>query len=151
MDKKDIFIVILGIIILAAIIAASYFLPEKPAEKWVENNIRILTDKTEYSPGDVLKIKIENNSEEKICFSSCYPYYIQRRNKGWETYHYTDCPEDNVVNNCIEANSVKAFETTLPPINKGSHRLAIEACVACQLKELFRKEKSFFSNQFFIK
>ena len=36
----------------------------------------VLTDKTEYTDGDIFKVKIENNLKKNVCFSSCYPYYL---------------------------------------------------------------------------
>jgi len=151
MEKKDIFIIILGVIILASIVTIAYFLPEESRNEWVESSVKILTDKDQYSPGDTLKVKIENNSENKICFSSCYPYYIQKKNGNWENYRYIDCPNDDIVDNCVEPANVKAFELVLPHIASGPHRLAIGACTTCQLKELFEKEENFFSNRFFVK
>ena len=44
----------------------------------------IRTDKTEYQPGENLKIKIKNNFKEQICFSSCYPYLLEKKNGEWK-------------------------------------------------------------------
>ena len=152
MDKKDILIIASGIIILIAIIAIASFLPKSPKDNLAEGAlISIITDKDEYFSGETLKVKIENNSENKICFSSCYPYHIQKKNGDWESYRYVDCPTENIADNCVNPKAVKAFELNLPKIADGTHRLAIEACLSCQLKELFKKEKNFFSNRFYIK
>lgn len=151
MNKKEALIIVSGVIILAVIILIAYFLPRQPEGQLTAQTVKILTDRSEYSPGDALKVKIENNLEEKICFSSCYPYYIQKRNGNWESYHYIECSKENVVDNCVDPKTVKAFELEVPPVNDGPHRLAIGACLNCELKELFRKEKNFFSNRFFVK
>lgn len=153
MEKKDILLIVFGIIILAAIVAAAYLIPsEQPRGEWTElKGVKILTDKGEYSPGEPLRVKIENNSEERVCFSSCYPYYIQRKNGKWENYRYADCPKEDVVDNCVDPESKKAFELNLPSISEGPHRLAVGACLNCELKELFKKEENFFSNRFFVK
>ena len=153
MEKKDILLIISGVAILIVIAAIAYLMPPENSQKqWTAaEGVKILTDKGEYSPGEMLKVKIENNSEEKFCFSSCYPYYIQKKNGGWETYRYVDCPQEDVVDNCVAPKSIKAFELEVPPVSEGPHRLAISACLSCQIRELFKKEKSFFSNRFFVK
>jgi len=112
--------------------------------------VEILTDRTEYKIGDPLKVKIENKGDDKLCFSSCYPYYIEKKNGGWKSYNYIACSQDNKVERCIDPKEVKAFELTVPPIEKGEHRLAIPACVGCQIQEEFESDKWFYSNEFKI-
>lgn len=148
MSKKDILIVISGLVVLVVIFVASYLLPGKYGS---EGKITILTDREAYSPGEELKVKIENETQEKICFSSCYPYFIQKENGNWKDYRYEDCPEENLVEKCIEPKEVKAFELTIPQVPGGSHRLFIGACINCQLNETFRITRELFSNKFKIK
>lgn len=151
MNKKIIYIIVLLFIIaISFIVIFFYVLPEKQKEIKQEG-INILTDKKEYEVGDELRVKIENNSQENICFSSCYPYYIERKNVTWERYRYQDCPEEDKISNCVEANSVKAFELTIPKITEGSHRLLVRACINCGLDGIFKEDKNLFSNQFIIK
>jgi len=147
MNKRDIVIIIFGLIILVAIIFISYFLPEKASN----GEIIVLTDKQEYSPGDNLKVKIGNDTEDDICFSTCYPYFIERKEDQWITYKYKQCLEEDKVDSCVNAREVKAFELDLSSIGKGFHRLVIQACVGCKTHELFTKEKELISNQFIIK
>ncbi|KPJ54807.1 hypothetical protein AMJ47_03075 [Parcubacteria bacterium DG_72] len=148
MSKKDIIIIIVGLVILATIIIVSYFLPEKETG---EGAISIVTDKKEYTLGENLKVKIANNTRDKLCFSTCYPYYIEKKDEEWTSYKYKECPEQDMVDSCVEAKDVKAFELTIPAVEKGLHRLMIQACVGCKANELFIKEKELFSNPFTIK
>jgi len=148
MSKKDILIIVFGLLILVAIIVISYFLPEKPV---IDGDITIITDKEEYSPGDELKVKIENDSKDKVCFSSCYPYFMQKENGNWEDYRYEECLEEDLVESCVDSKTVKAFELTIPQVPKGYHRLFIGACINCQLNEIFQSTRGLFSNKFIIK
>jgi hypothetical protein len=147
MSKKDITIVIAGLVVLAAIILISYFLPQQKRD----NAVDVVTDKGEYVSGESLKVKITNNSEDKLCFSSCYPYYIEKKADQWSAYKYENCPEQDKVDSCISPDGTRAFELTLPSLDKGPHRLMIQACAGCQTNDLFTKEKELLSNQFIIK
>lgn len=147
MSKKDIVIIISGLIVLAGIILISYFLPGKVSEE----EIIVLTDKQEYSPGDILKVKIDNNTKDEFCFSNCYPYYIEKEDENWVAYKYEECPQEDTVDSCVEPNRVKAFELEVPFAEEGFHRLKIQACVGCKTAELFIKNKELFSNQFIIR
>jgi len=150
MNKKDILIII-SVILLLAVGGTIFYIILLRSSHENKNGVNILTDKKEYSPGDTLKVKIENNSGEMICFSSCYPYYLQRKNADWENYSYDDCNKENIADKCIDPQSVKAFELTIPKIQEGAHRLMIGACVGCRLEESFRADENLFSNDFVVK
>jgi len=147
MEKK--FLTIILIIIIALDIAfliwqwKNYALPF--------GSLSITTDKTEYQPGENLKVKIKNNFGENICFSVCYPYYLDRKNENWESYKYVECRDFNGNGHCIEAKKEKAFELTLPQVPDGLHRLAIPICIGCKDKDTFKENKRFYSNEFTIK
>ena len=98
-------------------------------------------------------MKIENNSREKICFSSCYPYYLENGNGQFKSYGYGNCPKDDVVETCVESGQIKSFELVLGKmeIKKGIHRIAVPACLGCVLQDNFRQDKFFYSNEFIIK
>ncbi len=114
-------------------------------------NILIQTDKTEYQPGDTLKVKIKNNIGKNISFSSCYPYYLERKNEKWESYKYTECHELNGNGHYIAPKQEKTFEIILPETLDGLHRLAIPVCIDCKNNDFFRDDKRFYSNEFTIK
>ena len=145
MEKKKFLIIGAGITILAVIILIALLFPQ-------DGSINIITDKNEYKLGDILKVKIENNSRKSICFSSCYPYIFERKNGEWEGYHYVDCPDEDLTENCVDPKRTKAFEITILSLltEKESHRLAIPACVGCNFKEVFREDKKLYSNEFVI-
>lgn len=113
----------------------------------------ITTYKMEYLQGENPKVKIENNSKERICSSSCYPYYLENNNGGFKSYKYGSCPKDNVVETCIEPGQIKAFELLLDKTKteKGIHRIAVPACIGCAIQDNFRQDKFFYSNEFTIK
>ena len=116
-----------------------------------KGELSIVTDKTEYEPGGILKVKIKNNFGEQICFSSCYPYLLESKNEKWESYKYVECQKLNGNGHCMKAGELKAFELTLPQISDGSHRLAIPVCIGCKSEDTFRENKRFYSNEFKIK
>ena len=147
MQKKDFLLILAGLIALIGIILIFTLTPEKPSEK-----LNVITDKAEYKIGEVLKIKIENNLKENICFSSCYPYYWEKKNNiGWEDYRYVDCPNSDLATYCVGPEEVKAFELAVPSVGLGPHRLAISACLECGFQESFQEEQRFYSNDFVVK
>jgi len=118
------------------------------------NGISISTDRREYAKGENPKIKIKNNLEKTVCFSSCYPYYLERNNGKLKPYSYSsDCLSPDLSEVCIEPGQVKAFELILDgvEVEEAFHRVAVPACIGCALKESFRKDKIFYSNRFEIK
>jgi len=146
MSKKDILIILTGLIALGLIILAVLLIPPKVPEE-----VNIITNAGEYGIGDVLKVKIENNLKESICFSSCYPYNIEKKNGEWNSYQYEDCLDSNLNESCIDSRQVKAFELVVPSINTGFHRLGISACIGCNANEVFKQGQKFYSNDFLIK
>ncbi len=144
--NKKIFIILIALIILVAV----FLVWQKYNTLQVE--ILIKTDKTEYEKEGILRVKIQNNFGKTICFSSCYPYYLERKiDERWESYSYAECREFNSNSDCIDAKKQKAFELVLPNVPAGLHRLAIPACLNCKIEDIFRKDKEFYSNTFLIK
>lgn len=135
--------------ILAIVILVGGFLVWKIYQ--AGGNILIQTDKSEYQAGDNLKVKIKNNFRKTISFSSCYPYYLERKSEKWESYNYAECQDINENWHYIEPQKEKAFEITLPEVSVGLHRLAIPICIGCKEIESFREDKRFYSNEFLIK
>lgn len=111
----------------------------------------ITTDRKEYEIGDNLRIKIENYFLKRLCFSSCYPYYLELKEKEWNPYYYQECSHPNIAEVCIEPGKIKAFEISLLDMKKGLHRLFLPACLNCFEGDDFRKDKVFYSNEFEIK
>lgn len=147
MQKKSILIIVVGIVILVLVVLVIVSLISKEKGTGL---IEVITDKQGYKTGELLKVKIGNSSKEIVCFSSCYPYYIEKQEKGWESYRYVECPKENLAEKCVEPNKVKAFELTLPNIEQGMHRLAISACVGCVFSQSFKEDEKFYSNNFIV-
>lgn len=146
MTKKDFLIIVASLVILGIIIALSFLVPRNTEAEGVKIN----TDNSDYSIGDKLRVRIENNLEEKICFSSCYPYYFEKNEGAWNNYRYKDCLEEDVINNCVEPDSIKAFELEIPAVKTGIHRIALPACIGCSINDLFSENSRFYSNDFII-
>jgi len=150
MKKEDLLIIGAGLIILVLIILLSFLLPSQTKEEPLEE-VEIITDNGSYNIGDSLRVKIENNLKEEICFSSCYPYYFEKKSEEWTDYNYVECLDDNTSEYCVDPKEVKAFELVIPSIKEGIHSIALSACVGCNSNESFEEEKRFYSNTFIIK
>lgn len=148
MDKKDkIFFIILIILILFIF----WHFAENFKKYSTTASVSIVTQRKEYQSGENLKLKIMNNSGEKLCFSTCYPYFLEKKDKTWQRYPYTECDHANNHNGCVENKKVKAFELTLPNGIFGLHRLVVPVCAECREGETFREESIFYSNDFLVK
>ena len=113
--------------------------------------VRITTDKKAYISGEYLKVNIKNYTTDIICFSSCFPYYIEKNAGIWESYPYPQCADENLVQNCIKSGDLKAFQLVLSAPEKGTFRLAVPVCVNCAINNKFREDKWFYSNAFLVK
>jgi len=118
---------------------------------WKKGEVRISTDKLEYSREESIKVRIENKLSKKICFSSCSPFFLERKNESWEKYPYERCKKTDFVENCVLPGKEKNFETEKIFAEPGIHRLAIPVCFSCKVGDFFFKEAEFYSNEFSIK
>jgi hypothetical protein len=154
--NKNLLIAILIAIILFGILGMAGWLAWR---NYLRQKVNILTDKTEYHQGESLKVNIKNNLIKNICFSSCYPYYLEREKsepgsptKIWEIYLYSKCDRENLNEKCIEPGKTKAFEINLSEyVEVGFHRIALPVCVGCKVGEKFKESKRFYSNEFLVK
>jgi hypothetical protein len=113
--------------------------------------VTIQTDKEKYPPGESLIVTINNNFRKNICFSSCYPYYLEKKDGEWISYPYGKCKKFDITEICMKPNQVKAFEIQLNRAKEGLHRIAVPACIGCHIVDFFREDKRFYSNEFLIK
>lgn len=111
--------------------------------------VKIVTQQMEYRAGDSLRLKIDNLLGEKVCFSACYPYYIESKETGWTADEYGQCSITDLAEKCLASKETRAFEFLLPDLKKGSYRLAIPVCVDCG--EMFKADRWFYSNEILIK
>ncbi len=147
-------LLILIVAIILLVILLFSFLAWKGYQISKERALSVSTDQKEYQVEENPKVKIKNNSKETVCFSSCYPYYLERNNGSLKSYSYGSCPDPDVAETCIDPRELKTFEILLVDrmkLEKGIHRIAIPACIGCTLQENFRKDKFFYSNEFLIK
>lgn len=148
-QKSTIFfaLILFGIIVLILVLGMS---KESSVSK-KELEVTVVTNKQEYKKGeDLLKVKIENTSEETICFSSCSPFYLQKKGDGYDGFDYKECSDD-VAEICVDPSGVKAFAINLPSRVGGEYLLAIPACVGCSARQKFREDQKIYSNEFIIK
>lgn len=150
-NNKKWLIIILVLIVIAIIIGISYtyYLQTVKTQNKEEGTI-IVTEKKDYKIGEAIKVKIANNSSKEICFSSCYPYYFERKDGSWHAYSYENCSQSNLAKPCLEPNQQKAFEINIPQIEKGVHRLSLPACLGCGLNSGFKESKWLYSNNFVV-
>ena len=157
MNKKSLIIlIIIGIIVLVAIVLI-YIEKTEPTERTkrtteIAKVVEITLDKQEYETDSDLRLKIKNNLDKKICFSSCYPYYLdKKREQDWKGYSYPECETNNLAEICLNPGETKAFEFSLLSFSsKGTHRVSIPTCSECNIGQEFKQEKCFYSNEFFI-
>ncbi|MBU3942907.1 hypothetical protein KKA24_02900 [Patescibacteria group bacterium] len=145
MTKEDFLTIVAGLIILVLIIVVSILIPRGAG------SVTVVTDDVDYVIGGKLKVKVENNLDEPLCFSSCYAYYFEKKESAWNNYRYKKCLEEDIINNCVEPRGIKAFELEIPKIQSGTHRMALPACIGCTINSIFSENSRFYSNEFIIK
>jgi len=151
MINKNSLTIILLIVILAIVAVVLTVIGDFFGEKSEE--IKITTEKQEYTILEAIKIKIENNSNKKICLDSsfCYPYYLEYKDENeWKSPSYIECSVDYLIETCIDPKGVKAFEI-VPSEPEGIYRLAIPVCNECNIGEAFREDQWFYSDEFIIR
>lgn len=154
MDKKYILPIIpmaVIIVLLVVVLVIVAILPDIRPRLFQTKAANAAMDKNSYNIGGMAKIKISNTSNQKMCFSSCYPYYLEIKNeKGFESYSYLECEAPNLAEKCVNPGETKAFEFQLAYARKGIHRLAISSCSSCEEGKEFKAEKWLYSNEFHI-
>ena len=143
-SKKTFFIyVLIFLIVLTILILVFFFLRNQ--------EIIITITEQEYINGQDLKLKIKNSFLNKeFCFSSCYPYFLERENGTWQSYSYVECPFPDEVSKCVEPRKLSAFLISLPLVNAGRHRISVPVCEDCSLGQSFHETSRIFSNEFEI-
>jgi hypothetical protein len=90
--------------------------------------VEVSTDKNDYATGGELLVDVRNNFGAAVCFSSCYPYYLEeKKDDQWVPYEYGDCLKQDAVATCIPQNETKKFRITLSQADRGLHRIKIPA------------------------
>ncbi|PIR02182.1 MAG: hypothetical protein COS24_02490 [Candidatus Nealsonbacteria bacterium CG02_land_8_20_14_3_00_34_20] len=141
--KKGILYMVIGVLILAFALIGWW---------WNQGQVRIITDRSEYSKNGILRINVKNKLPESVCFSSRYPYYLQKKEGVWKNYQYGEAQEEDIAAFCIKGGDLKGFGIYLfsYDIKSAVHRLVLPACIGCKEGDSFNPEKTFYSNQFRI-
>ena len=145
---KDL-LVLFGLIVLAGFVfwgIWNYYYHLLPQQ------VLIITKKPVYYSNTELGLAIKNILPNNICFSSCYPYYLEKKAKEWRTYEYYEyCPHPDLIESCIKPDYAKFFSITLPDLSPGLHRIKIPVTIAGKPGEEFREDKVYYSNDFIIR
>jgi len=132
------------LLVIAAIAGIWYFGASKTNEA--------RTDRTSYKVGDSLEVAISNNGVKPICFSSCYPYMIEKNENGkWGQYAYVGCRDANKASGCVASRSKRQFKLPLDEAEPGLSRLKIQICAGCDPGQEFRADEVIYSNEFEVK
>lgn len=118
-----------------------------------KGSISIYTDKKDYAPEASLKVGIKNESNRKVCFSSCTPYEIEvKKGKNWVSITDSSCgSESKLAQYCINSGDKRAFALLLPP-SIGTYRIKVPGCFECSDGQEFKAGEILeYSNEFNIK
>ncbi len=127
------------ILILSIIIISVGFVFYELTAKDIEITLR--------KEGEDLKIQITNRKQEPICFSSCYPYFLEKKEEEWNSYQYDRCPEEDIIETCILPGGKRAF-LLLAEIEEKTHRISIPFCSLCKEGDVFKEEGKIYSQEF---
>jgi hypothetical protein len=136
---------IFGVLVLGVIFFFSLVNLNKSQKVIVE------TDRKEYKRKDKIKLRIRNELSKKICFSSCYPYFFERKKEKWESHLYEGCGKTDFIEICVAPDKEKYFEIEIAYLEEGLHRLSIPICINCKVGDFFTEDQKIFSNEFLIK
>jgi len=139
-SKKQVLIWMFTVLI---IVLVSYMITER-------SKIEITLQESKYFQEEDLKLQITNNFGEVVCFSSCYPYFLERREEKWNSYQYTDCDKEDIIEKCIFPEEKRAFQLPLRNTERGIHRITIPICKNCKEGEVFKEEERIYSSEFEI-
>ncbi len=121
-------------------------------------SLKISLNKSEYKIGDNLKVMFANLSSKNMCFSSFYPYLMQKaqvdglkHKYNWKTYSYPKTNQKDIVKDCFKPQETKTFLIKLDNVyQEGTYRLSIPICFGCKKGDLFRDDQNFHSEKFKI-
>lgn len=118
----------------------------------VNQRLIATTDKREYLAEETLKVNLRNYFFSKsLCFSSCYPYFIEKGNGTWKAYKYQECQDSDKVEKCVRPGELLGFAIPLPKIENGAHRISIPVYKDGEVGQDFEENFRFYSNIFEIK
>ncbi len=142
LSKRTTYFTIFLIILFSLVVGVVWFL---------KTNSAVALSKYSCRNGEDINIKVKNLLlSQELCLSSCYPYYLQRKNESgeWKTYEYAECPFEDKIETCISPLKGKEFKTSVPQVKEGTYRVMISVCKSCSMGERFKKEGDLFSEEF---
>ncbi len=148
MNKKE--KILIGVLAVVIILAGGWLIRDRYIRTTTAKAVDIIFEKKGYSKQDMMRITIKNNLMENICFSSCYPYYMEKKQDIWMVYNYEDCQEYDLSDKCIEGGESGGFELSLADADKGIHRLVISVCRGCSPQQKFKENARIYSEEFVI-
>ncbi len=107
--------------------------------------------KENYNNKEEIEIKIKNYFFTKeLCFSTCRPYLLEKKEEVWYGYHYSDCAFPDKIEKCIKPLETKTFHLFLPDLPPSTYRLVIPVCNDCYFAQIFQETLRFYSKAFEI-
>lgn len=116
-----------------------------------KQTLTISLNKYVYGTGEEVELKIKNYFFTKeLCFSTCRPYLLEKKEEVWYGYHYQTCMFPDKIEKCIKPGETKVFHLSLPDVLPDTYRLAVPVCNDCYLAQIFQETLRFYSKQFEI-
>ena len=116
------------------------------------SDVSVELSKDIYKRGEEMQLTVGNNSFKKICFSTCFPYYLQYKEENWNTYNYPSCSEKNLNMPCVSPGESKTFSFSLnKKLREKIHRLAIPINRGGEKGSKFEEDQKVHSEIFDVK
>ena len=147
-NPKDLLLVIILIIMAGGIFWSiwNYYYHAMPQQ------VLIITEKPSYISNAELSLAVKCILPNRICFSSCYPYFLERKYNGWVVYDYNNkCEHPDIIESCLEPDYAKFFSILLPSLDPGVHRMLIPVAINREVGDFFQRDAAYYSNDFVVK
>lgn len=145
LGRKQIFLSLLVVFVVAVLFFGFRFLS-------ASGEMRVELNGETYEPGSKMRVSIKNNFFAKeLCLSSCYPYFLQKKNGAWQEFSYRECSHQDRVRTCLSPQESRVFETVVPKLFRGVYRLSVPVCRGCGLGTVFQESERFYSDIFKIR
>lgn len=153
---------IVGFLVVAVVLVSLILktLPVGEGDKagvWSETPffVGVKTDKDIYSREDKIKVTVKNNLGKPICFESCNPYWLQKKDGDWEDFTYKTCEDHYLqIKECLQPGAIKVFENPVSTygytMESGIYRYAVKICINCEVGGKTSGQKTIYSNEFKI-
>jgi len=119
---------------------------------WSNRSLAVKVNGEAHNRGEEMKVEVRNKFWNKnLCLSSCYPYFLEKKDGTWDRYSYKECDIDDRISVCLGPRDEKVFRTLLPKVSPGVHRITVPVCEDCNLGTVFHEEDLFYSDTFEIR